>query len=630
MRKIILINVFSIIATAIFFLAAGETAIDLIPSVPEAMQHFLINFLCYISIPIAIRYVFLRKPIKNKWIAIGILVPIYIGFSIFLNIQRDDLQRNISQRFSMPYVSKTHMLGSPMLGIVMILSYFILRRGHKDLTEKEYRSTLNNETKIYIEGAKGTPASSSPYRDANNSLSTGQTEVIVDEERIYATIAMELETGATDKGLWTRLFAECSGDELQMKVLYIKQRAERLISAERIAAVKALQVKASDRSQCVTEETSVKREKREDDKKPAIPIWRRMETIALGTCLLVLLAGVYWCWDSSGVMLVMLHQEDAEVWVDGAYQGRGSLRLEKMSHGKRVVSTKLSGYVPQEQVVEIVSGRETSVEMDMSPTAPKIGDMWKDSMTGMEFVWVPEGSFDMGSPQSESGRVGDEGPVHRVDVDGFWMGKYEVTNTQYRKWKSDYNSGNFGGISLNGGNQPVVEVSWEEAREYAAWLSGQNGGKYTFSLPSEAQWEYACRAGTTTARYWGDNSDQTCQYANVVDQSLKAQWSDWPYLTHNCTDGFTVTAPVGSFLPNRFGLYDLLGNVWEWCEDIYIADAYSRSDRKNPIYTNSGPFRVFRGGSWYNFPDYVRCAFRGRSDPSDRNYNVGFRLLMMH
>jgi formylglycine-generating enzyme required for sulfatase activity/serine/threonine protein kinase len=380
----------------------------------------------------------------------------------------------------------------------------------------------------------------------------------------------------------------------------------------------ALRVKASDRPQSIEElkkilsgsqqpvsavnikktvEKSDKKEKRWKAKKPAIPVWRKKKAIAIGICLLVLLTIVYGDWG----------------------------RLEKVSSEKKVVPAEQSEYVPQEKTVEIVVARETTVAI----TGPKIGDVWNDPVTGMEFVWVPEGSFDMGSPQSESGRFGNEGPVHRVELDGFWLGRYEVTNAQYRKWKSDYSSGDYKGISLNGNTQPVVRVSWEEAREFAAWLSGQNGGKYTFSLPSEAQWEYACRAGTKTARYWGDNPDQACQYANVGDQSCKAQWSDWPILTHNCTDSFKVTAPVGSFRPNSFELYDMLGNVFEWCEDVYIADVYSRSDRKNPIYTSGGPYRVLRGGSWFFEPDRVRCAYRHNYDPSVRLIYDGFRLMRM-
>jgi formylglycine-generating enzyme required for sulfatase activity/serine/threonine protein kinase len=482
----------------------------------------------------------------------------------------------------------------------------------------------------------------------------------------------------------------------------------------------ALCVKASDRPQNIEElkkilgavqpdlkpvpkpELEPKPGPKPDPPAPHVPIWRRKKAIALGACLLLVLLAIvmYGNWGRSGVLVVEPNPEDAEVWVDGMYKGRGRLRMEDVSSGKRVVLAKRSGYADEEKPVEVRSGGVTNVsihlmalqgtlkvvtepsgaeisvngivkgkspvdvkdikpgtakvrasmntkeyavreeqvnieagrepkvlEWTLTQSVPNIGDVWKDSVTGMEFMWVPGGSFDMGSPDTETERSGNEGRVHPVELDGFWLGRYEVTNAQYRKWKSDYSSGDYEGISLNGNTQPVVRVSWEEVREFAAWLGRQNGGKYTFRLPSEAQWEYSCRAGTKTARYWGDNPDQACQYANVADQTAKSHFTSWSI--HNCSDGHKVTAPVGSFRPNRFELYDMLGNVWEWCEDVYIADIYNRSDKKNPIYGSGGSHRVFRGGSLGSAPDLVRCAGRGHYDPAYRNYSLGFRLLRM-
>jgi formylglycine-generating enzyme required for sulfatase activity len=264
---------------------------------------------------------------------------------------------------------------------------------------------------------------------------------------------------------------------------------------------------------------------------------------------------------------------------------------------------------------------------------PKAGDIWTDPTTGIEFVWVPGGSFDMGSPDGETGRGSGEGPVHRVELDGFWMGKTEVTvgqyipfaqeSGQYPEWKeagSEYNiqTGSKDlykklGSALTAENYPVVGVSWNNAKAYAQWLSGKTGK--TFRLPSEAQWEYACRAGRTTARFWGNNPADACRYANVDDDS------------HKCSDGYKYASPVGSFQPNPFGLFDMLGNVWEWVEDVYIADIYGRSDKKNPIYTSGGSNRVIRGGSWGSEPGRVRCASRDNGAPAGRNNDVGFRLL---
>jgi formylglycine-generating enzyme required for sulfatase activity len=252
---------------------------------------------------------------------------------------------------------------------------------------------------------------------------------------------------------------------------------------------------------------------------------------------------------------------------------------------------------------------------------------WTEPVTGMTFEWIPGSIFKMGSSYGETGLRSDEAPVHWVELDGFWMGKTEVTNAQYRRWKHGHRSLEYQEISLNGDTQPAVFVSWEDARDFAKWLSQQSCAKYTFELPSEAQWEYACRSGTTTSRYWGDNPDEACIYANVADQKTKVLLN-WPGKLHNFSGEYEVTAPVASFKPNAFGLYDMLGNVWEWCEDVYTWDRYCWSaNRKNPIYTSGGFDRVIRGGSWCDGPVNVRCASRDRRDPGFRGVNLGFRLL---
>jgi formylglycine-generating enzyme required for sulfatase activity len=159
----------------------------------------------------------------------------------------------------------------------------------------------------------------------------------------------------------------------------------------------------------------------------------------------------------------------------------------------------------------------------------------------------------------------------------------------------------------------------------AKWMS--KNSKYSFKLPTEAEWEYACRAGTQTSRFWGDDPDQACKYANVADKSAKKQFSDWSI--HNCTDGYVFTAPVGKFLDNPFQLSDMLGNVWEWCEDAYSNDAYKKHRSKNPVISsgNGGAVRVVRGGSWGGSPRFLRSAVRSGNSPGNRGDRVGFRLL---
>lgn len=252
---------------------------------------------------------------------------------------------------------------------------------------------------------------------------------------------------------------------------------------------------------------------------------------------------------------------------------------------------------------------------------------WKEPVTGMEFVWVPAGCFLMGSPQTEKGRDPDESPVHEVCVDGFWMGKMEVTNGQFRKFQPNHDSRDYSGFSLNGDNQPVVYVSWTDAVNFAQWLQTQNGGQYKFRLPTEAEWEYGCRSASDSARYWGDGTSATCAHENVADQTAFRQWGIEN--THDCDDGYAATAPVGAFQSNGFGLHDMLGNVWEWVLDIYSVDAYIRHDRKNPANTNEslGSDRVIRGGSWHSGPNGVRCAERGSGLPGGMNDDLGFRLV---
>jgi formylglycine-generating enzyme required for sulfatase activity len=250
--------------------------------------------------------------------------------------------------------------------------------------------------------------------------------------------------------------------------------------------------------------------------------------------------------------------------------------------------------------------------------------VFTDSTTGMEFAFVKGGCFQMGSPSNEKERDGDE-TKHEACVDDFYMGKHEVTNRQYRQFKSRHSSKDYKGHTLDDDNQPTVYVSWNHARDYVKWLNSRYTGSGKFRLPTEAEWEYAARAGTSTSRFWGDNPNSACRCASVRDQSAKREWPEWT--VHNCDDGYLTTAPVGSFEPNPWGLYDMLGNVWEWTGDWYGKKYYNTSPRMNPKGPSSGSRRVLRGGSWRDLPRGVRSAYRSRLEPGNRNNNLGFRLL---
>ncbi|HBG19370.1 MAG TPA: formylglycine-generating enzyme family protein [Desulfobulbaceae bacterium] len=244
-----------------------------------------------------------------------------------------------------------------------------------------------------------------------------------------------------------------------------------------------------------------------------------------------------------------------------------------------------------------------------------------DPGTAMEFVLVKGGCFAMGDAAGE----GDpsERPVHESCVDDFYMGKYEVTNEQYKKFDATHNSGTSDGLSLDGAKQPVVNVSWENSVAFARWLSEKS--KQNYRLPTEAEWEYAARAGSMESRFWGNNPDEACKYANVADLTAKKQRPNWTVFF--CDDGHVVATPVGSFKANGLGLHDMLGNVWEWCADVYSSEAYGRLPQDNPLYRGLGEYKVMRGGGWSNGPLGIRSSHRVGLSPDFGHHALGFRLV---
>lgn len=254
-----------------------------------------------------------------------------------------------------------------------------------------------------------------------------------------------------------------------------------------------------------------------------------------------------------------------------------------------------------------------------------------------EMVAVPAGSFTMGSPSSEEGRSSAEGPQHDVTFSSpFAVGMYEVTRGEFgrfveetgrlmgnscgreagRSWRSPGFSQEY--------SHPVVCVSWEDARAYASWLSQETGEEYR--LLSESEWEYVARAGTQTARYWGESASDQCRYANGADASSGIRW------VVDCADDYAWTSPVGSFDANGFGLHDVLGNVREWVEDCWHKN-YDGAPRDGRAWLESDggdcSYCVLRGGSWRVNPGRLRSANRYRdragNRPSYAGY-VGFRV----
>jgi formylglycine-generating enzyme required for sulfatase activity len=182
--------------------------------------------------------------------------------------------------------------------------------------------------------------------------------------------------------------------------------------------------------------------------------------------------------------------------------------------------------------------------------------------------------------------------------------------------KPGHDSGEYEGLSLNDDSQPVVMVSWDDAKAYC--------DRYGLSLPTEAQWEYACRAGSIGKYGWGDGEQEAGRYANVADRTAKAKWTDWTIF--DTDDGQAVSAPVGSYQPNAFGLQDMVGNVWEWCADWSDQNHYRQSPAADPAGPPSGLGRVVRGGSWFFDPGLRRAAVRGSGGPAFRFNRGGFRV----
>jgi formylglycine-generating enzyme len=299
-----------------------------------------------------------------------------------------------------------------------------------------------------------------------------------------------------------------------------------------------------------------------------------------------------------------------------------------------------------------------------------------ENSLGMKFVRVPAGEFTMGSdatPQDLAQRfphydlarlrkIDDEAPAHRVRISrDFYLGQHEVTVGQFRRfvarsghipesiadhtgaygYNRDYDPDKtvrgdaFEGRDpkyswtnpgfKQGDDEPVVNVSWNDAVAMAKWLSAQETRHYR--LPTEAEWEYVCRAGTNTIFPNGDDPAALPEIANTFDADAAVNWPRWQDYALREHDGYAFTAPVGSFAPNGFGVYDMVGNVWEWVSDWYGADSYGHSPPADPQGPPSGSRYVRRGGAWHSWSLYARCGFRNWNPPESRYTLLGIRLL---
>jgi len=277
---------------------------------------------------------------------------------------------------------------------------------------------------------------------------------------------------------------------------------------------------------------------------------------------------------------------------------RAELERERREEERRLAAIKAEEERKQE------AQREELRVLNTSAAFAKLGDRFTISDLGLEMLWVKHGAFMMGSPKSEAKRDEDE-IQHQVTLTkGFYLGKYEVTQAQWERVMGNNPS------KFKGADSPVEQVSWNDAVEFCKKLTemekkaGRVPQGMSYQLPTEAQWEYACRAGTSTMYSWGDLiSSKNASYNRDFD------------------DG---TTPVGKYPANPWGFHDMHGNVWEWCSDGY--GDYPSGSVTNPIGPASGSTRVVRGGSWYYDGTFMRSAKRNFYTPHYLINSIGFRV----
>jgi formylglycine-generating enzyme required for sulfatase activity len=283
---------------------------------------------------------------------------------------------------------------------------------------------------------------------------------------------------------------------------------------------------------------------------------------------------------------------------------------------------------------------------------PAPGRSFRDCSDGCpEMVVAPQGRFTMGAPAGEEETLpeqwrGRSAPQHLVTIRyRFAIGKFDVTRDEYAQFVAEtnrpdsdscitINASGTAFITINGnwrspgflqtGKDPAVCVSWDDAQAYVAWLNAKTG--HVYRLPTEAEWEYAARAGTTTARYGSDNPMELCRYTNVGDLDYGELHPGDSGVNRACRDGYAFTSPAGRFPPNQFGLYDMLGNVMDWTEDCWNAN-YSGAPADGTAWLSGNcGLRIVRGGSWDMDLSGVRSANRRGPPTSTRNTSLGFRV----
>jgi formylglycine-generating enzyme required for sulfatase activity len=330
--------------------------------------------------------------------------------------------------------------------------------------------------------------------------------------------------------------------------------------------------------------------------------------------------------------LVVLTSPNAEVYWDGELLGRADAQGElttKSKLGAHALKVTLAGKKDFEQNITLAARQATKIQARLEDLPPSPGTVRENPKDGLKYLWIPPGTFMMGCSPGDNGCFDNEKPSHQVTITkGFWLGQTEVTVGAYKRLAAATGrqmppEPNFNGRMLNPGwgdeAMPIVDVTWDEAQAYCGWAGGR--------LPTEAEWEYAARGGSTGAHYgdldeiawYADNSgSQRLDSASI----LKAEWANYLKRLNENGNGLH---DVGLKRANGFGLYDILGNVWEWVNDWYDQNYYQSSPSQDPTGPASGQFRVLRGGSWFYNPGFVRVSDRFSFSPGNWDFNFGFR-----
>lgn len=352
---------------------------------------------------------------------------------------------------------------------------------------------------------------------------------------------------------------------------------------------------------------------------------------------------------------------ELSIMVQKLFRGRSTKMINISSHGKDNEIGKGSALF--HLVLQLMLFFVTTASAQTPATASLL-QSFRDCPYCPEMVVLPAGSFLMGESKESFINAGIptnllDFPQHNVSVRTFAIAKYDVTKGEFAKFVQEtgynpsgckiyeYQSGIFhitGWVDSSRASwhypgfdqtdqHPVVCVSWDDAQHYVSWLNGKlmsqssklKAAQYHYRLPSEAEWEYAARAGTRTLRYWGDNAADQCDFANGRDLTLKERYPDWLGVA-TCKDGFAATSPVGSFPPNKWGLYDMLGNVDQWAEDCWNFDHSGAPSDGQARISGDCTQRVIRGAAWATSPEFLISATRISYPSSSRDSAVGFRL----